>query len=75
MATLNIKNFPDTVYRRLKERARRQQRSMAQEFHILEQSGAESDRLSILELEGLGKDLWAAVDAVEHVEGERSSWD
>jgi plasmid stability protein len=76
MATLNIKNFPVSLYRKLKERARRQHRSMAQEVtHILEQALGESDRLSILELEGLGEELWAEVDAAEHVERERSTWD
>jgi plasmid stability protein len=76
MATLNIKNFPTSLYRKLQERARRQRRSLAQEVtHILEQALEESGPLSILELEGLGEDLWAEVDAVEHVERERSSWD
>ena len=31
--------------------------------------------LSILDLQGLGKDLWRDVDALEHVERERSSWE
>jgi plasmid stability protein len=76
MATLNIKNFPASLYRKLQERARRQHRSMSQEVtHILEQALEESDRLSILELEGLGAELWREVDTAEHVERERSSWD
>ncbi len=38
MATLNIKNFPEPLLRRLKERARREHRSMAQQVtHLLEQ--------------------------------------
>ena len=36
MATLNIKNLPDALYRKLQARARRQHRSVAQEVtHIL----------------------------------------
>ena len=31
-------------------------------------------RHSILELRGLGKELWAGVDPDEYVEQERSSW-
>jgi plasmid stability protein len=35
MATLNIKDFPDGVYRKLKARAKRDHRSLAQEVtHI-----------------------------------------
>ena len=31
MATLNVKNLPDPLYRKLQARARRQRRSVAQE--------------------------------------------
>jgi plasmid stability protein len=76
MATLNIKNFPASLYRKLRARARRQHRSMAQEVtHILEQALEEPETLSILELEGLGVALWEETDAREHVERERDSWD
>jgi plasmid stability protein len=54
MATLNVKNFPDHIYRRLQERARQNRRSVSQEVvHLLEQAVAEHPRLSLLELEGL----------------------
>lgn len=76
MATLNIKNFPGALYRRLKERARRERRSVAQEVtHLLEQALEEPERLSILELEGLGEELWREQDAASHVARERDSWD
>jgi hypothetical protein len=29
----------------------------------------------MMELQGLGKDLWQGVDAAAHVETERKSWD
>ena len=75
MPTLNIKNFPASLYRRLKQRAGREHRSMAQEVtHILEQALEEPEALSILDLEGLGAELWTDSDAAEHVERERSSW-
>lgn len=75
MATLNIKNFPGPLYRKLKERARRERRSMAQEVtHLLEEALEESEPLSILELEGLGEELWRDEDAAEHVARERDSW-
>jgi len=31
-------------------------------------------RTSILELQGLGKDIWQGVDAQEYVDRERASW-
>jgi plasmid stability protein len=76
MATLNIKNFPAGLYRRLKERARRKHRSIAQEVtHIVERALEEEVPLSILELEGLGRELWQDRDAAEHVDAERRAWD
>lgn len=76
MATLNIKNFPPALYRKLRERARRKHRSMAQEVtHILERVLEEEEPLSILELEGLGSEIWKEIDAAEHVARERSAWD
>ena len=39
MATLNIKNIPDTLYRKIKDRAKRERRSIAKEVvHILSQA-------------------------------------
>jgi plasmid stability protein len=76
MATLNIKNLDDSLYDRLKQRAERQHRSIAQEVtHILSATLANDEPRSLLELEGLGSDLWRGVDAAEHVRRERDSWD
>jgi plasmid stability protein len=76
MATLNIKNLPDRLYRKLKARAKRQHRSVAQEVtQILSEALEEPEPLSILELQGLGKEVWAGVDATAHVDSERRSWD
>ena len=75
MATLNIKNLSDALYRRLKERARREHRSVAQEVaHILTQALEEPESSSILELQGLGRELWKGIDAAAHVDEERGSW-
>ena len=76
MATLNIKNLPDALYRKLQARARRERRSVAQQVtEILVRALEEPEPLSILDLQGLGKDHWRGIDAAEHVERERSSWD
>ena len=76
MATLNIKNLPDALYRKLQARARRDRRSVAQEVtHLLSQALETARPLSILELRGLGKELWRDVDPAAHVRRERASWD
>jgi plasmid stability protein len=76
VATLNIKNFPGSLYRKLKARARQERRSMAQEVtRLLEKALDESEPLSILDMEGLGEELWRNENAAEHVGQERDSWD
>ena len=75
MATLNIKNLPDAMYRKLQARAKRERRSVAQEVtHLLSQALEASKPLSILELRGLGKEHWKGIDAAAHVQRERDSW-
>src|SRR4026207_1442847 len=64
MATLNIKNLPDRLYKKIQARAHREHRSIAQEvIHILSVATENATPLSILELQGLGKDVWKKVDA------------
>ena len=76
MATLNVKNLPDGLYQKLKARAKRQRRSVAQEVtQLLSEALEEPEVLSILDLRGIGKEHWRGVDAAAHVERERSSWD
>ena len=76
MATLNVKNLPDALYRKLQARAKRQRRSVAQEVTQILSDVLESPKaLSILELQGLGKEDWRDVDAATHVERERAAWD
>lgn len=76
MATLNVKNLPDELYEKLRKRAKRERRSVAQEVtHLLEQTLQEPEKLSLLELRGLGKELWEGIDPAEYIEAERASWD
>jgi plasmid stability protein len=76
VATLNVKNLPDPLYRRLQKRARDRRRSVAQEVAvILEEALEREEPLSILELRGLGKEAWRGVEAAAHVEAERRTWD
>lgn len=75
MATLNVKNFPDDIYKRLRDRAERENRSIAQEVtHLLGKALPEKTH-SLLELRGLGSELWRDVDSTTYLEEERKSWD
>jgi plasmid stability protein len=76
VATLNVKNLPDGLYKKLKARARRERRSVAQEVAQLLEAALEPPKArSILDLQGLGKELWRGIDAAAHVERERAAWD
>jgi plasmid stability protein len=76
VATLNIKNLPDDLYEKLKVRAKRERRSVAQEVTGLLAAALDPPpALSIMDLQGLGAALWQEVDAATHVETERASWD
>ena len=76
MATLNIKNLPDRLHAQLQERAQRERRSVAQEvMHLLDAALNAPAHLSILELRGLGKEMWTDRDPVTHVQRERAAWD
>ena len=79
MATLNIKNFPDRLYRRIKQRAGKNRRSISQEVvQLLDEVVSEDSRVSLLELEGLGKEVWqqalAGRDAADYIAEERDAW-
>lgn len=76
MAILNIKNFPDAVYKKLRERAEREHRSLSGEVvHLLSEAVEPAELGSILDLRGLGKEIWDDVEAASHVDRERRSWD
>ncbi|MGH9483268.1 MAG: FitA-like ribbon-helix-helix domain-containing protein, partial [Terriglobales bacterium] len=44
MATLNVKQFPDALYRRLRAQAKRERRSVAQQVVHLLEAAVERDR-------------------------------
>jgi len=76
MAVLNIKSVPDKLYQKLQARAKRERRSVAQEvIQILDQALAEPSRLSIMDLQGLGKEIWQGVNSDQYIQEERRAWD
>jgi plasmid stability protein len=50
MATLHIKNFPDSLYEKLKELARQEHRSLAQQVIHLLQEAVDQEPVFLLEL-------------------------
>ncbi|HET7232226.1 MAG TPA: hypothetical protein VFJ16_19625 [Longimicrobium sp.] len=75
MATLNITNFPEPLYQALKARARAQHHSITQEaVNILSKALTETATPSIMELQGLGAEVWSGIDAARYVSEERDSW-
>lgn len=76
MAVLNLKNLPDELYAKLKERAKEERRSVAQQVtHMLAEALEAKKTRSIRDLRGLGREIWEGMDPVEHIERERASWD
>lgn len=73
-APLHIPYFPASLHRALADRARRERRSVAAEATWLLERLLAPGSSSLLELEGLGADLWQAVGAAEHVARERDAW-
>jgi hypothetical protein len=76
MATLNIKNFPEPLYEQLQKQAEDEHRSVAQQvIHLVSKSVGRPRSRSILELRGLGKEIWSGTDSAEYLREERDSWD
>jgi hypothetical protein len=78
MPTLNIKGFPEELYYHLVKRAKQDHRSVTGEvIYLLEWAlgSSQKGKTSILQLRGLGKELWKSIDASQHVDEERTSWE
>ncbi|MEX0978442.1 MAG: hypothetical protein WDZ48_06305 [Pirellulales bacterium] len=54
--------------------ATEQEELLTELLRVLNHSKAAPKRHSILELEGLGKEIWSGIDAQEYVDRERDSW-
>jgi plasmid stability protein len=75
MATFHIENFPHRLYERLREAAEREHRSIAQQVtHLLEMALEPPTTVGLVELEGLGAEIWEGLGAPDHVALERDSW-
>lgn len=75
MASLTIPDLPEPLWRRLLDEAERHGRTPeAQVRAVLDEALPPPRTHSILELWGLGKEVWRGIDAVEYVRQERDSW-
>lgn len=67
------------AYDKVLDQARRlapddQLRLLGELAALLQRQITHQKRRSILELEGLGKEIWQGIDAQEYVDRERASW-
>jgi plasmid stability protein len=75
MATLNVKNLPEELHRKLKRRAKEERRSIASHVRwLIEQDSARPKRYTVDDLKGLGAEIWKDVDIEEYIRKERDSW-
>lgn len=75
MAVLNIKNFPDDLHEALVKEASAERRSVSQQVIImLERLLEQSSPRTLLELEGLGAEIWEETDIDEYIDDLRSEW-
>jgi hypothetical protein len=51
-----------------------EQLKLLEELTIIVRSKVKKKKRSILELKGLGKEIWKSIDAQEYVDRERDSW-
>ena len=51
-----------------------EQLQLLEELAIIVRSKVKKKRRSILELEGLGKEIWESIDTQEYVDRERDTW-
>jgi hypothetical protein len=52
-----------------------EQRKLARALLRTANAPAPGERVSIMELEGLGKEIWEGIDTDAHIRAERDSWD
>ena len=75
LPTLNIRNVPEDLYRDLRLMAERDSCTVDEEaLRLLVTAVAPGERGSILELRGLGKQIWNGIDAATYVDEERGAW-
>jgi hypothetical protein len=65
----------EDVLRNVESLSRAEQlRLMSELADYLRAHSAPESRTSILELQGLGKEIWKGIDAQGYVDGERAAW-
>lgn len=75
MATLNVKDFPDTLYQKLKRQSRREGRSVASEVQVLlAEALIRSRKYTVNDFRGVGAEIWRGVDVQKYLDGERERW-
>ncbi len=63
------------ILEKISRLSRQQKTDLLAELESQVQADSRKGGRSILELRGLGKEIWEGVDAQEYVNAERDSWD
>lgn len=71
MATSRI----EAILREIRDLSREQQLVIATQLQNELRGSAGGGRRSLMELRGLGKEIWEDIDVAEYVRQERQSWD
>lgn len=75
MATLNVKNFPDGLYRALRKRARERGRSLSSEVTVLLREQIQRPKkYSVMDWPKLAGGVFRGVDVEAFLQKERDSW-
>jgi hypothetical protein len=65
----------EDIFQNVKSLSRAEQLQLMSELaEYLRVHAAPEPRISILELQGLGKEIWQGIDAQEYVDRERAAW-
>lgn len=75
MATLNVKDFPDALYQKLKKQAKREGRSVASEVQVLlAEALLRPRKYTVNDFRGVGAEIWQGVDIQKFLDREREGW-
>jgi hypothetical protein len=72
MATLNIKDFPNSLFEKLQKQTEEEHRSVDQQvIHLISRSISRLKRAR--SIRGLGKEIWEGMDTAGYVREERAT--
>lgn len=71
---MSVDTYQEIVNRFGHLTANEQEQLVHELTNVIARGGTPTKRRSVLELQGLGKEIWQSVDAADYVRQERASW-